>query len=201
LAVLAASIDTMDDKVIAQRLRYDVELMSWIVSQLLLVARLETLNIDLDEQVELGSVAREAAEDLGPIAIWMGKTLEVEAPPVPIFIRGNGPVVIAAVSNLIENALNHSPSGGAVRIRITSIPAIEVCDSGPGIAPEMREKIFERFWRGENSKEGAGLGLSIVRKIMDALDGSVSVSDAPRGGARFSLTFREFEHVVHPRVL
>jgi len=196
LAVLAASIDTMDDKVIAKKLRHDVDLMSRIVSQLLLVARLETLNIRLDEQLELGSVTREAAEDLGPIAISMGKTLEVEAPPVPIFIRGNGPVVIAAVSNLIENALNHSPSGGAVRIRITSTPAIEVCDSGPGIAPELREKIFERFWRGESSKEGAGLGLSIVRRIMDALGGSVSVSDAPGGGAQFSLTFQQFEHAV-----
>jgi signal transduction histidine kinase len=63
----------------------------------------------------------------------------------------------------------------------------------------MREKIFERFWRGENSKEGAGLGLSIVRRIMDALDGSVSVSDAPGGGARFSLTFQQFEHAMHSR--
>jgi signal transduction histidine kinase len=192
LAVLSASIDTMDDKIIAGKLRYDVELMSRIVSQLLLVAKLETLNIRLDEQVELGSAGREAAENLGPIAISMSKTLEVEAAPGPVFVRGNGPVVIAAVSNLIENALNHSPTGGTVRIRITSAPSIEVCDSGPGIAPEMREKIFERFWRGENSKEGAGLGLSIVRRIMNALNGSVSVSDAPEGGACFSLIFPAF---------
>jgi len=143
--------------------------------------------------VELGSAGREAAESLGPIAIAMSKTLEVEAALGPVFIRGNGPVVIAAVSNLIENALNHSPTVGTVRIRITPTPSIEVCDSGPGIAPEMREKIFERFWRGENSKEGAGLGLSIVRRIMNALNGSVSVSDAPEGGACFSLIFPAFE--------
>jgi signal transduction histidine kinase len=53
----------------------------------------------------------------------------------------------------------------------------------------MREKIFERFWRGETSREGAGLGLAIVRRIMRALRGDVSVSDAPGGGAKFSLEF------------
>jgi two-component system OmpR family sensor kinase len=56
----------------------------------------------------------------------------------------------------------------------------------------MREKIFERFWRGESSREGAGLGLAIVRRIMRALQGDVSVSDAPGGGARFSLEFPVF---------
>jgi signal transduction histidine kinase len=192
LAVLAANIDLMDDKSVAAKLRYDVELMSRIVGQLLLVARLETLNILLDEPVELCSAARKAAENLGPIAISMRKTLEVDEPAAPVFIHGNGPIVTAAVSNLIENALNQTPAGGTVRIRITSTPSIEVRDSGPGIPPELREIIFQRFWRGENSKEGAGLGLSIVRRIMHALNGSVTVSDAPEGGAQFSLIFPAF---------
>jgi two-component system OmpR family sensor kinase len=62
----------------------------------------------------------------------------------------------------------------------------------------LREKIFERFWRGENSNEGAGLGLSIVRRIMDALNGSVTVSDAPEGGAQFSLVFPAFGAAANP---
>jgi signal transduction histidine kinase len=198
LAVLSANIDIMDDKIIAAKLRYDVELMSRIVTQLLLVARLETLNIRLDEQVELSSAVRNAAENLGPVAISMSKTIEVDEPAGQIFVRGNGPVIIAAVSNLIENALNHSLIGGIVRIRVTSTPSIEVHDSGPGIPPEMREKVFERFWRGENSKEGAGLGLSIVRRIMHALNGSVSVSDALGGGAQFTLVFPAFRVAPPP---
>ena len=197
LAVMSANVDMMDDKIIAAKLRYDVELMSRIVTQLLLVARLETLNIRLDEEVELSFAVRKAAENLGPVAISMSKTLEVDEPTGPVFVRGNGPVVTVAVSNLIENALNHSPIGGAVRIRVTSTPSIEVHDSGPGISPEIREKVFERFWRGENSKEGAGLGLSIVRRIMHALNGSVSVSDAPGGGAQFTLVFPAFGVVPH----
>jgi signal transduction histidine kinase len=187
----------MGDKVGAAKLRYDVELMSRIVTQLLLVARLETLNVRLDEQVNLCLAAGEAAENLGSVAISMCKTLEVDQPTEPVFVRGNRSVIVAAVRNLIENALNHSPTGGAVRIRVTSTPSIEVLDSGPGVPPELREKVFERFWRGEKSKEGAGLGLAIVRRIMHALGGSVSVSDGPDGGAQFSLVFPAFA-VIDP---
>ena len=192
LAVLSANIDMMGDKVGAAKLRYDVELMSRIVTQLLLVARLETLNVRLDEPVNLCWAAGEAAENLGSVAISTCKTLEVDQPTGPVFVRGNRSVIVAAVRNLIENALNHSPTGGAVRIRVTSTPSIEVLDSGPGVPPELREKVFERFWRGEKSKGGAGLGLAIVRRIMHALGGSVSVSDGPDGGAQFSLVFPAF---------
>jgi len=187
LTVLAANIDMMSDAALAAKLRHDVDLMSRIVTQLLLVARLENLNINVDEQVELRAMAREAAENLGPLAISAQKTLEVDAPAAPVFVRGNTHAVVAAVSNLIENALNHSPPGGAVKIRVTATPSIEVLDCGPGVPQHMREKIFERFWRGESSKEGAGLGLAIVRRIMRALRGDVSVADAPGGGAKFSL--------------
>ena len=192
LTVLAANIDMMSDAVVAAKLRHDVDLMSRIVTQLLLVARLENLNMNVDEQVELSCTVREAAENLGPLAISAQKTLEVDEPASPVFVRGNTRAVVAAVSNLIENALNHSPPGGAVKIRVTATPSIEVLDSGPGVPQHMREKIFERFWRGESSKEGAGLGLAIVRRIMRALRGDVSVADAPGGGAKFSLEFPVF---------
>ena len=140
-------------------------------------------------RVDLCLIARQAAENLGPIAISTHKTLEVDEPAGPVFIRGNGFVVNVAISNLIENALNHSPPGEAVRIRVTPNPSVEIHDSGPGIPAEFREKIFERFWRGEASKEGAGLGLAIVRRIMHALNGTVSVADAHEGGALFTLSF------------
>ena len=189
LAVLAANIDTMSDAATATKLRYDVDLMSRIVTQLLLAAKLETLNVPLDEQVDLRQVAHDVAENLGPLAISTGKTMEIDEPAAPIVIRGNRFAVTVALGNLIENALSHTPAGGLVRIAVTPAPAIEVGDSGPGIPAELREKIFERFWKGENSKEGAGLGLSIVRRVMTALDGSVSIADAPEGGARFTLSF------------
>jgi signal transduction histidine kinase len=192
LTVLTANIDMMGDAATAGKLRHDVDLMSRIVTQLLLVARLENLNMCIDDPVELNAMVHEAAENLGPLAISTQKTLEVDEPTTPVFVRGNTHAVVAALSNLIENALNHSPPGGAVKIRVTATPSIEVLDSGPGVPPHMREKIFERFWRGETSREGAGLGLAIVRRIMRALRGDVSVADAPGGGAKFSLEFPVF---------
>ena len=126
LTVLAANIDMMGDTAAAAKLRHDVDLMSRIVTQLLLVARLENLNICIDDPVELNAMVREAAENLGPLAISTQKTLEVDEPTTPVFVRGNTHAVVAAVSNLIENALNHSPPGGAVKIRVTPTPSIEV---------------------------------------------------------------------------
>jgi signal transduction histidine kinase len=189
LAVLAANIDTMSDGGVAEKLRYDVDIMSRIVNQLLMVARLETLNIRLDEPIDLCEVARKAAENLGPLAISVQKVLEVEEPNAPIMTRGNDFIVSVAISNLIENALHHTPPNKTVRVRVTSAPSVEICDSGVGVPVELRQKIFERFWRAEASKEGAGLGLEIVRRIMEAVGGTVSVSDAPEGGAQFTLWF------------
>jgi signal transduction histidine kinase len=189
LAVLSANIEGIRDQRTAAKLRYDVELMSRIVNQLLLVARLETFHVPLDEQVDLCASAREVAGNLGGVAVASQKTLEVDAPVEPILVRGNASVITVGITNLVENALNHIKAGGTVRIRVTGAPSIEVCDSGPGVPPAMREKIFERFWRGETSKAGAGLGLSIVRRIMSALKGSVWVGDAPEGGAQFTLQF------------
>jgi signal transduction histidine kinase len=197
LAVLSANVEMMNDKETAAKLRYDVDLMSRIVTQLLLVAKLETLNVRLDEHVDLRLVAHEVAENLGPLAISMRKTMEIDEPAGPVLIRGNHFAVTVALGNLIENALSHTPAGGVVRICVKPAPSIDVVDSGPGIPEEMRAKIFERFWKGESSKEGAGLGLSIVRRVMSALNGSVSVSDGPEGGARFTLLFPALDPERH----
>ncbi len=201
LAVLAANIDSMADKDAAAKLRYDVEIMTRIVQQLLLVARLETLSLRLDEPVDLCQAARQTAENLGPLAISGRKTLEVEEPADPVFVHGNGFVVSVAISNLIENALNHSPEGRAVRIRVTATPSVEIEDCGPGIPVALRERVFERFWRGDTNKDGAGLGLAIVRRIMNAIHGTVSVADSPDGGAQFTLQFdawRQAEALPNP---
>ncbi len=197
LAVLAATIEGMSDQATAAKLRYDADLMSRIVTQLLLVAKLETVNISLDERVDLCAAAHLVAEDLGPLAISVRKSLEIDEPAGPVFVSGNGFAVTAALGNLIENALSHTPTGGCVRIRVGAGGTIDVEDSGPGIPAHLREKIFERFWKGDTSKDGAGLGLSIVRRVMAALRGSVSVSDAPQGGARFRLQFAPFETDGH----
>jgi signal transduction histidine kinase len=198
LAVLLANIDALADPAIADRLRNDVEHMSRIVSQLLLVARLETLATDLNEIVELNGATADIAANLAPLAIASSKSIELVHADQPIYLRSSNFALRAALGNLIENALIHTAVGTSVRLCVTERPSIEVTDSGPGIREEQRARIFERFWRGDQSKNGAGLGLAIVEQVMKALNGSVSVANVRGGGARFALIFPAESIVTDP---
>lgn len=198
LSVLMANVDTLKEPEIANRLRTDVEQMSRIVSQLLLVARLETIAIDLDEIVDLNDAAAEIAGSLAPLALASGKSVELVRSKKPVVIRTSIFAVRAALGNLIENAIKHTPAGTSVRLRVTDRPSIEVIDSGAGIPFEQRTKVFERFWRGDRSAGGAGLGLAIVDRIMTTLQGTVSVEEASGGGALFTLIFPQTVVVSEP---
>jgi signal transduction histidine kinase len=189
LAVLMANLDSLKDAEVADRLRADVQHMSRIVSQLLLVARLETLSLNLDEMVDLNSAAADIAASFAPLALASGKSIELQRSDDPVRIRTSTFALREALGNLIENAINHTPAGTSVRVRVTDRPGIEVLDQGPGIPAEQRALVFERFWRGDRSTGGAGLGLSIVDRIMKGLNGSVTVGKALGGGAAFSLVF------------
>jgi signal transduction histidine kinase len=189
LAVLAANIDLIPDQAISTSLRGDLDAMSRLVTQLLLVARLEASAVDWEQMVDLGEVARETVISLGPIAVTAGKTIAVDADDVRALVRGNPSLIRGALENIVENAIVHTPKGTSVLIRVRRGMHIDVTDTGPGIPEEFRDKIFERFWRGEHSQSGAGLGLSIARRVMDLLGGTVSVFEPPEGGTVFSLKF------------
>jgi signal transduction histidine kinase len=189
LAVLSTNIETMTDKKVAAKLQYDVELMTRIVSQLLLVARLDAQSISFDDRVDLNIAATNVASNLGPLAIASGKHLAVEQNQLPVFVRCNAQALTAALSNLIENAIMHTPPQTTVVVNVTEDPGVEVVDTGKGIPAAHRDQIFERFWKGDRQGKGAGLGLSIVKRTMSALRGTVSVSEAPGGGAAFKLIF------------
>jgi signal transduction histidine kinase len=191
LSVLMANVDALKEPAIANRLRPDVEHMSRIVSQLMLAARLETVAINLDEIVDLNDAAAEIASNLAPLALASGKGIELVRNDKPVVICTDTFAVSAALGNLIENAIKHTPAGTFVRLRVTDRPSIEVMDCGSGVPFEQRTKVFERFWQGDRGGGGAGLGLAIVGQIMKALRGSVSVGDAPGGGALFTLNFSQ----------
>jgi len=189
LAVLMANLDSLNEPEIAGLLRADVEHMSRIVSQLLLVARLESPSFNVDEVIDLNAAVADIAAGFAPLALASEKTIELSRSNPPVRLRTSSFALRAALGNLIENAIQHTPRGTSVRIRVTSRGAIEVVDSGPGIPAAQRAAVFERFWRGDRNTSGAGLGLAIVERIMKALHGSVSVGDAPGRGAVFRLAF------------
>jgi signal transduction histidine kinase len=95
-----------------------------------------------------------------------------------------------AVRNLAENALNHTPERSMIEVAVSTEGVVSVLDQGGGIDPADKELIFRRFWR-RNRREsgGAGLGLSIVKRIVEAHGGTIIIENRPAGGAKFSMSF------------
>ena len=97
-----------------------------------------------------------------------------------------------AINNVLDNALKYTPVHGQVRVAVRAEPrtvTITVTDNGPGVPIAEREAIFRRLYRGDSSRSqrGLGLGLSMVKAIVEAHGGSVTVGDSPEGGARFTI--------------
>jgi signal transduction histidine kinase len=186
LAVLTARLDSLDSGEV-EGLRRDVDRMARLVGQLLRMARLESLPLDVTHAVDLQSVAAEAIADLAPLGLNHGVELAlIGAEAVPV--RGNHAALVLAVTNLIENAIGYAPPGSLVEVEAMRHGAITVLDRGPGVPPEYRSRVLEPFERGPTARDGgAGLGLAIVKEIASAHRGSVRVEPRPGGGAAFVL--------------
>ena len=108
-------------------------------------------------------------------------------------VRGDAANLSTLLSNLIDNALRHAPSGGRVDVAIDDedgAAVLTVSDTGPGIPAEERERVFDRFYRGSDTSEaGSGLGLSIVKRIADAHQATISLRD-PEQGSGLVVTVR-----------
>jgi signal transduction histidine kinase len=167
-----------------------------IVDDLTLLSRADegTLEIDVTD-LDLGVVAADAAERLRPQFDYAEVDLVVEVGdlPEPIPVRGDVGRLTQVLSNLLGNALAHSPTGGTVTVRCgrqNSLAFVDVIDNGPGIAADEIDHIFERFYRGsrpETGGAGRGIGLTIARSLARAHGGDVVV-DSGGPGARFRLT-------------
>jgi signal transduction histidine kinase len=189
LAVLTARLDGLPDSPEIRGLRLDTDRMTRLVSQLLRMARLESLPMDLTEPVDLHSVAAEAVAALAPLAIREAVALELTGVP-SLPISGNRAALVLALTNLIENAIGYAPRGTSVEIRLLDSPEIQVFDRGPGIPPDQQETLLRPFERGPNAREGgAGLGLAIAQQIAQAHGGSLSLVSRAGGGtcARLAL--------------
>jgi signal transduction histidine kinase len=188
LAILATHLDALEDRTVAAALRADVDRMSRLVNQLLSVAQLEALAVSPDETADIRAIAVDVAGSLAPLALKRGRSIAVTGTTAAVPVRGNAESLRQALRNLIENALQHTPAGTEVEIEVTDEPSVHVSDRGPGIPPELRNRVVQRFWRADRRKgEGSGLGLAIVSRILAAHGGRLSVDDAPAGGARFSI--------------
>ena len=135
------------------------------------------------EELELDEVVVEACD-----RFQSRSSRAVLVDTTPSTVRGDADALRRAITNLVSNAEKYSPPDTPIRVG-SSAGLVSVSDSGPGIPPEERDLVFERFYRAEGSRSapGSGLGLAIVRNVAEAHGGSVDVTESPDGGARFRL--------------
>jgi signal transduction histidine kinase len=118
-----------------------------------------------------------------------GVEIELETAPTDLRLIADEALLQRVVNNLLDNAMRYSPAGGVVRAGATAVRGgvrLEVVDHGPGIPPAERARIFERFYRVDDSRSngGAGLGLAIAQWVVVMHGGSISAEDARPTGCR-----------------
>jgi signal transduction histidine kinase len=114
--------------------------------------------------------------------------MEFAAASERVAVWGDAPAIQRALTNLVQNAIEHGGRAGTIAIRVDAA-TIEVCDEGDGIPLEQREHIFEPFSRLRSQSRGLGLGLNLVREIMHRHGGDVVALGSASGGACLRMTF------------
>lgn len=203
-AILDGTADTPESHQQAARIIFnEAGSMHRMVLDLLDLARLDAGTLDLQcAPVDLPALLNSIAEKFLPQAHAAGVSIQVESAALPA-IMGDGDRLAQVFSNLVDNALKHTPAGGTItlRARLASPDAqqagsavqVDVADTGTGIPPEALPHIFERFYQADPSrpggeKHGTGLGLAIVKEIIGAHGGKITVRSAPDSGSLFTVT-------------
>jgi signal transduction histidine kinase len=191
LAILQTRIETLGDRAGTQELHADIESMSRIVRQLLEIAELDTVVLDPSETADLRAVCAEVVGSIAPYALAGQKDIALRGTNDPVCIRGNAEMLQRAIFNLAENAIKYTARDTSVDVEVHDDGSVRVRDCGPGIPAGEHGLIFQRFWRGDRRRtDGAGLGLSIVREVVEDHAATVAVENLPGGGAQFTLRFQ-----------
>ncbi|ALG83878.1 HAMP domain-containing sensor histidine kinase [Gordonia phthalatica] len=176
-----------------------IEELSTLVGDLVDLARDDALEA-VHQEVDLEEVVDSALE-----RVRRRRTdIDFDVQTIPWFVFGEEHGLSRAVLNVLDNAAKWSPPGRAVRVRLEQVgPAtaeLSVADAGPGIAPEDRELVFERFYRSDatRSMPGSGLGLAIVRQVVTRIGGSATADVSDEGGALIRLRLPGLSHHTEP---
>lgn len=186
---------TEQQKEYVDKINFNTRRLSTLVGNILLLSKIENQSIStgqvrfrLDEQIRQSIVMLEPQ--------WVEKEIEFDVEMNPVQCIGNESILHHVWDNLIGNAIKFSPQGGMVRIRLTEKNAkifFTVEDNGPGISEDAQKYIFDKFYQTDSShkEEGNGLGLALVKRILDLSDGEVYVENIPEGGCRFTVMLKK----------
>ena len=168
------------------------ERLSRMVKTLLDMSELQT--VARDDEIALDALVEEVLADLEPLA--QEKTIHLTAQCDAVTMTGSDILLYRLVYNLVENAIKYNTPGGIVTVGVAMQDKhirLTVADTGTGIPEELKERVFEPFFRLDKSRSralgGVGLGLALVREIVNVHGGSISVKDNPDGGTTFEVVF------------
>ncbi len=175
--------------------RHELRRLSALAAELLDLSRLDAQVPLRSEPLELGELARAVAAEFSLRARERGLSVDVLTPDRPCWASGDPDAAARVVRILLDNALRHSPADAAIHVTVGpgGEPALEVADAGPGVLPQDRDRIFERFYRAADragTEGGFGLGLAIGRGLAERMGGSLTLASGDGAGARFLLTLR-----------
>jgi two-component system, OmpR family, phosphate regulon sensor histidine kinase PhoR len=211
LAALSGFIDTLqgqakDDAKARERflgiMHTQATRMARLIDDLLSLSRVElSAHVRPDTSVDIASIIRQVADGLEPLARDRQVVVDIDLPETPILIPGDREELLRLFENLIENALKYGASGGKVIVSLSTESSSEgaselrvsVRDFGPGIAPEHLPRLTERFYRVDvgdsRAQGGTGLGLSLVKHILNRHRGRLLIESVPKQGASFTACF------------
>jgi Signal transduction histidine kinase len=180
---------------ILERVASRVQSLVDMASELLDLSRIEAgLLAEEREAVDLVPLVRERLEQLIPLAEQKQLTLSFEAQPAEALLTASRRAMEEVVDNLVSNAIKYTPEGGSVTVTLQSSDAewiLAVADTGFGIPPEDQENVFRRFYRVRSPETrtimGTGLGLPIVKRIVEAHRGRIQLQSTPGAGSTFTL--------------
>lgn len=190
LAAHRVELEAVADPVLRGRLRHSVDRLGHVVAQLQDLATLEVMAEDRFEPFDARLLAQEIIGLHAPEILARGDTIALDAPALPVVIRGNRVLAGLALANLILNASRHTPDGTSIEVQVVPEGVLHVRDNGPGIAASDPAAATERYWRADHQRsDGAGLGLSIVRRIMEVHQGRLVVESRAGEGTCVALQF------------
>ena len=200
LELLEASLGGPEREIAASALR-STQRMRRLVADLLLLARSDVRHPAREQPTDLAELVIAAAAELEPSS----EDHIIELDVAPAHTLGNPDDLQRVAINLIENAIRHTPPGTHIRASTRTLDdglvQLVVADDGPGIAPEVRKNLFERFVRGRGETSGSfGLGLAIVEAVTRNHGGTVNVSSRRGRGARFTVVLPGHPEAAHASV-
>ena len=178
-----------------EKILFNTRRLSDLVGNVLILSKLESGAVDINESsFRLDEQIRESLMLLE--AKWVEKDIEFDVDLDEVIYNGDKNLLYHVWNNLIGNAVKFSPREGVIALKLEcdhDVICFSVSDNGPGIGENAKKHIFDKFYQEDNShkQEGNGLGLSLVKRIVDMSGGTIEVENLPQGGCKFTVTLKK----------